>query len=99
MENKFYETGAEFGKTSHVPKLRNNELTADPASRKEQTGNLQRISWSNPEASKQLIQQLLQLVNSKEEYVRLQCDLEELEELFPSSSSLVEKRCCKNCRQ
>ena len=99
MENRLNETGTDFGKTSCLPKSRSNELKTNSICRKEHTDSLQRISWSNPKASKRLIKQLLQLVNSKAEYELLEQDLAELEQFFPSSSELIERRCCRNCSQ
>jgi len=91
MENKLNKTGADFGKPLCLPKLRNHELNSNSVCRKESSDRLQRISWSNPEASKQLIKELLQLVNSKAEYELLKQELSELEWLFSSSSSLLLK--------
>jgi hypothetical protein len=101
MENRLNETGADFGKTSYLPKSRNAELIVDSACRKEpaEGEGLHKSDWSNPEASKRLIQQLLELVNSKEEYELLERELTELEQLFPSSSELTERRCCRNGSQ
>lgn len=80
------ELSVDFGKTSYLPKSRNAELSANSACRKEPAKDLHQSYWSNPEASKRLIKQLLALVNSKEEYELLVRDLAELEHLFPSSS-------------
>jgi hypothetical protein len=101
MENRLNETGADFGKTSCLPKSRSRELIADSVCRKEpaEGEGLHKSNWSNPEASKQLIKQLLQLVNSKEEYELIEQDLVELEFLTTSPSELIERRCCRNCSQ
>ena len=86
MENRLNETGADFAKTSCLPKSRDAELIVDSACRKEPAEGHHKSNWSNPEASKRLIQQLLELVNSKEEYELLERELAELEQLFPSFS-------------
>jgi hypothetical protein len=101
MENRLHETGADFGKTACLPKSRDAELIAASACRKElaEGEGPHKSNWSNPEASKRLIQQLLQLVNSKEEYELLERELAELEQLFPSSSESTERRCCRNSSQ
>ena len=99
MENRLNETGADFGKTACLPKSRDAELIAGSACRKEPAEGLHQSDWNNPEASKRLIQQLLELVNSKEEYELLEQELAELEQLFPSSSELIERRCCRNGSQ
>ena len=101
MENRLNETGADFGKTSCLPKSRSRELTADSACRKEpaEGEGLHKSNWSNPEASKRLIKQLLQLVNSKEEYELLEQELAELEFLTTTPSELIERRCYRNCSQ
>jgi len=99
MENRLNETGTDFGKTSCLPKSRSHELTTNSVCRKEHTDSLQRISWSNQKASKRLIKQLLQLVNSKAEYELLEQELAEIELLLHLSSELIERRCCTNCSQ
>jgi hypothetical protein len=99
MENRLNETGADFGKTACLPKSSDAELSANSVCRKEPAEGLHKSYWSNPESSKRLIAQLLQLVNSKEEYELLVRDLAELEQLFPSSSELIERRCCRNGSQ
>jgi hypothetical protein len=85
MENKLNKTGADFGKHLCLPKLRNHELNSNSVCRKESSDRLQRINWSNPEASKQLIKELLQLVNTRAEYELLKQELSEIERLFSSS--------------
>ena len=74
MKNKFNETGSDFGNLQSLTKSQ----TAKSDSRKEQLDKL-RAKWPYPEKSKTLIVQLLELVNSKEEYEQLQKDLAELE--------------------
>lgn len=81
MKNKFKKTGTEFGNTSCMPKSRKNELSSTLDGRR---------ARCHIEAEIKLIQQLLHIVNTKEEYELLERDLAELERLYPliSSSSL-----------
>jgi len=94
MENRLNETGDDFGTTPYLPKSRDAELITESVCRKEPVEDLQKSIWKNPEASRRLCKQLLELVNSKEEYELLQRDLAELEQLFPSPSKTTERRCC-----
>lgn len=82
MENKFNETGLEFGnKLTNATKSRKSNSIS-----KEQIDKL-RAQWPYPEKSKKLVLWLLGIVNSKEEYEELQEDLAELEILTSSDSS------------
>ncbi len=87
MKNKFNETGSDFGNINSLTKSRTSE-SSELCSRKEQINKL-KVKWPYPEKSKKLIVQLLELVNSKEEYEQLQKDLAELEFLISFNSSKV----------
>ena len=85
MENRFNETGADFGKTQCEPKLRNNERTSHSTFSKEQIDEL-RAKWPEPEEILKLNTWLLECVNSKEEYDLLQEEIAEVKFLMSLSS-------------
>ena len=86
MENKFNETGSDFGKTQSKPKLKKNELTQNYTFKKEQIDKLKK-EWPDPEGSLKLNKWLIELVNTKEEYDLLQKEIAEQEFLISLSSN------------
>jgi len=88
MENKFYETGFDFGKTQNLPKLKEDELTTNSTFRKGQINEL-KAKWIDPVGSLKLVKWLIEYVNSKEEYDELQQDIAELEIITSSHSSFL----------
>lgn len=82
MENKSHETGSVV---EIEPATSNAQgKPADPAEAREPAHSRSGLIWTDPQGSKQLVRQLMDVVNSKEEYEELQRDLEELEALCPS---------------
>jgi len=81
MENRLIETGTQFGSTSCVPQSRSDGFTFISPCRR---------TRANIDAEIKLIRELLQLVNTKEEYELLERDIADLEglSLLVSSSSL-----------
>jgi hypothetical protein len=85
MENKLHETGSVVG-----IKLATSESQGKPSEEvqgKGPTRSSYGLSWTDLEASKTLVRQLMDAVNTQEEYELLVRDLEGLEALCPSCSN------------
>ena len=82
MKNKFNETDIDFGNTySSVPKS-NDKFSENEALPNEQNNNLRKTQWKYPLASRKLVKELLQLVNSEAEYNMLLKELAELDAII-----------------
>jgi hypothetical protein len=87
MKNKFNETDIDFGNTYHIVPKSNYKFSENEALPNEQNSNLRKIQWNNPLASRKLVKELLQLVNSEAEYNMLLKELAELDEIIALQSS------------
>ena len=84
---KTNETGIDFGNTYNIvpkSKYQFSEINECP---NEQNCNLRKIQWKYPLASRKLVIELLELVNSEAEYNVLLKELAELDEIIASQSS------------
>jgi hypothetical protein len=88
MENKLNETGCLIEVEPGLPESGGQGLTREEVCRKGPF-TLEAMGWADAEATKALDRQLLDVVNSQEEYEMLVRELAELEALFPSSSMSV----------
>lgn len=87
MKNKFNETGPDFGNTCHIVPKSNDKFSENETLPNEQNNNLGKTQWNNPSASRKLVKELLQLVNSEAEYNMLLKELAELDAIIASQSS------------
>ena len=85
MENKLHETGSVLG-IEPAP----SESQGKPSDEAEEKGSARSsygLSWTNPQVSKTLVRQLMDVVNTQEEYELLERDLEDLVAPCPSRSN------------
>jgi hypothetical protein len=85
MKNKFNETDIDFGNTCHIVPKSNDNFSENEALPNEQEFDLRKIKY--PLATREIVQQLLALVNSEAEYKLLLKELAELDEIIASQSS------------
>jgi hypothetical protein len=90
MENRQIETGTQSGNPSYIPESKGIELISISG---------HRGTPGNIEAEIKLTEQLLELVNTEQEYELLKLDLAELEKLVPVIfSSLLKGGSVLYCR-
>ena len=85
MENKLYETGSVVGIEPATSESQGKP--SEEAEGKGPTRSSDGLNWTDLDASKTLVRQLMDAVNTQEEYELLVRDLEELEALCPSCSN------------
>jgi hypothetical protein len=82
MKNKFNETGTDFGKIINIVPKSNYQFSEIINCPNEQNCNLRKTQWKYPLASRKLVKELLELVNSEAEYNMLLKELAELDEII-----------------
>jgi len=68
MKNKFNETGSDFGKIYYIVPKSNDVFSEGEFLANEPDYYWEKIRWTNPVASRKVLKELLELVNSEAEY-------------------------------
>ena len=82
MKNKFNETGSDFGNTCHIVPKSNYPFSEIINCPNEQNCTLRKTQWKYPLASRKLVKELLELVNSEAAYNMLLKELVELDKII-----------------
>ena len=85
MKNKFNETGTDFGNICHIVPKSDYQFSEIKDCPNEQEFDLCKIKY--PLATREILKELLELVNSEAEYKLLLKELAELDEIIASQSS------------
>ena len=94
MKNQFNETGTDFGKIINIVPKSKYQFSKIKDFHNEQEFELRKIKY--PLATRELVKELLGLVNSEDEYNMLLKDLAELDAIKASQPlKLDSNKCCK----
>lgn len=96
MKNNLIETDTMRGKTYWIVPRPEDEFS-DDAGPNEWDCDAGRIAWKDPAASRELVQQLLETVNSEAEYDMLIGQLAELDATLASQSQQLKGGAAKQC--
>lgn len=91
MKNKFNETGSDFGRIHHIEPKSNDGFSGYEFLANEPDCYMGKIKWTNPVALRELVKELLGLVNSEAEYNMLLKDVGELDIIIASQSSKLKR--------
>jgi hypothetical protein len=87
MKNKFNETGIDFGNSYNIVPKSNYQFSEIKDRPNEQEFDLRKIKY--PLATREIVKELLELVNSEAEYHMLLKELAELDAIIGSQSSQI----------